>query len=144
MTPDQLRQVQAWPFGLRENACPRAALRACVGQPRVRPASVRYRAQLGRDMVNPSSSYFDPGCVKTPQARERLELFFPDRPKSIAHNDLCSEIRNRKDDPFYQISTLRRFHTTKTHCEQSSPVHGAHWRPALRSLSARWREFTYS
>src|SRR6266849_4103280 len=57
----------------------------------------------------------DLGCVKTPQARERLELFFPDRPKSIAHNDLRSEIRNRKDDPFYQISTLRRFHTTKTH-----------------------------
>src|SRR5260370_20360668 len=53
--------------------------------------------------------------MKTPQARERLELFFPDRPKSIAHNDLRSEIRNRKDDPFYQISTLRRFHTTKTH-----------------------------
>src|SRR5712691_13541605 len=53
-------------------------------------------------------------CVKTPQARERLELFFPDRPKSIAHNDLRSEIRNRKDDPFYQISTPRRFHTTKT------------------------------
>src|SRR5260370_38840461 len=52
--------------------------------------------------------------MKTPQARERLELFFPDRPKSIAHNDLRSEIRNRKDDPFYQISTLRRFHRTKT------------------------------
>src|SRR5712692_6865081 len=56
----------------------------------------------------------DPGCVKTPQARERLELFFPDRPKSIAHKNLRSEIRNRKDDPFYQISTPPRFHTTKT------------------------------
>src|SRR5437016_3801562 len=31
-------------------------------------------------------------CVKTPQARERLELLFPDRPKAIAHDDLRSEI----------------------------------------------------
>src|SRR5947208_13090741 len=62
----------------------------------------------------------DLSCVKTPQARERLELFFPDRPKAIAHDDLRSEIHNRKDDPFYQISTPPRFHTTKTHSRPAS------------------------
>src|SRR5712691_5386071 len=108
---------------------------------------MRWTSSILGELLPRACVWLDSGitpCVKTPQARERLELFFPDRPKSIAHNDLCSEIRNRKDDPFYQISTLRRFHTTKTHCGQSSPVHGAHWRPALRPLGARWREFTYS
>src|SRR5207247_9567341 len=46
--------------------------------------------------------------------RDRLELVVPDRPQSTPHNNLRSEMRNRKDEPCYQISTLRRFHTTKT------------------------------
>ncbi len=89
---------------------------AAVGTTRTgrsrRGTSVHWGKALRRLLAR--NDAIDPGCVKTPQARERLELFFPDRPKSIAHNDLRSEIRNRKDDPFYQISTLRRFHTIKT------------------------------
>src|SRR5712691_447166 len=78
---------------------------------------MRWTSSILGELLPRACVWLDSGitpCVKTPQARERLELFFPDRPKSIAHNDLCSEIRNRKDDPFYQISTLRRFHRTKT------------------------------
>src|SRR5216684_331860 len=64
----------------------------------------------------------DPGCVKTPQARERLELFSQIDPKSIAHRNLRNEIRNRKDDPFYQISTPPRFYTAKTQNRHAGTV----------------------
>ena len=57
----------SWPLLARLGRVDRGAARPFIGVKRSRTLLARNDA-------------IDPGCVKTPQARERLELFFPDRP----------------------------------------------------------------
>src|SRR6266849_3774330 len=59
----------SWPLLARLGRVDRGAARPFIGVKRSRRLLARNDA-------------IDPGCVKTPQARERLELFFPDRSKS--------------------------------------------------------------